>query len=398
VQIHQLMQLPRALLTFLFAGALPLGAVYAPIPEPEQGKVFSVTLKAGAYRDSNIFGSVTGAIDSMVYSVSPTLSLNASLSQQTFLSGRYKLALDRIEDRPGDNTLDSHEATVRLAHAFRPGTTIDITESYTIARNPESLLAGISLNTDQSFQRNQVDGRFEHTLNPKFAATVKARSILFSYDNDGLAESLDRAETLLGLTGVYALLPETKVAAEYRFQDVAYDTGGATKDKDSHFLLVGIDYAPGPKLTASARVGAEFRSRSGEAGQDSPYLELSAKYDYGEENFLSAGYVYTLEETSNVALYTDTQVHRVFANVQHALTPSLVGSGSINFEPSTLQGRRGISPDRDETTVRFGLALTYVAQRNWSVSATVDLDDVSSDDVSRGLERSRYGVSARYQF
>lgn len=48
--------------------------------------------------------------------------------------------------------------------------------------------------------------------------------------------------------------------------------------------------------------------------------------------------------------------------------------------------------------MRFGLALTGMAQRNWSVSATVDMDDVSSDDVARGLGRSRCGVSAQYPF
>ena len=192
------------------------------------------------------------------------------------------------------------------------------------------------------------------------------------------------------------LLPATKVAAEDRFEDVADDTGGATEDKDSHFLLVGIDYTSGPKLTASARVGAEFRSRSGEAGADLPYLELSAQYDYGENHFLSPGSVSIREETANVALYTDSQAHRVFTNVQPAVTPSR--AGSVNFEPSTRKSRRGISADRDETTVRFGLALTGVAQRNGSVSATVDMDDVSSDDVARGLGRSRCGVSARYPF
>ncbi len=392
------MQPLRALFILTIAGALPLGAVYAPIPEPDLGKVFSVTLNAGVYQDSNIFGAASGEIDSLVFTASPSMSVNASLGQQTFLSASYRLSFDRIEDRPGDNTLDSHDLSLRLAHAFRPGTTIDLTESYQIARNPESLLAGIALNTDQSFKRNQIDGRFEHALNPKLSASVKARSILYAYDNAGLADNLDRAETLFGLTGVYAFLPETKIAAEYRFQDVAYDTDGATKDKDSHFLLVGVDYAAGPKLTASARVGAEFRSRAGESGQDSPYVELSGKYDYGEQSFVSAGYVYTLEETSNVSLYTDTQVHRLFANLQHALTPSLIGSGSLNVEPSTLQGRRGISPDRDETTVRVGLALTYVARRNWSVSATADVDDISSDDVSRGMSRTRYGASARYHF
>lgn len=392
------MQLTRALFPLLGLCSLPLQAAYAPIPEQEQAKAWAVTLTANVYHDSNIFGAQTGEIDSMVYQVAPQFAVNGSITQQTFASASYKLTLDRVEDRPGDRTLDSHDLSLRLAHAFQPGTTIDLTESYQVAKNPESLLAGIPLNTDQSFKRNQLDGRFDHALNAKTQASLKARLIDYRYDNAALGSSLDRNETLFGLSASYALLPETRLAGEYRYQDVGYDTGGATKDKESHFLLAGVDYAPGPKLTASARLGVEFRSRAGERSEDAPFAELSAKYDYGDRSFFSTGYVFALEETSNVALYTDTQVHRFFFNLQHVITPAVVGSASINFEPATLQGRRGISPDRDETATRFGAALTYLGRRNWSVSATVDFDRVDSDDVSREMDRSRVGLSARYVF
>jgi len=57
--------------------ALPLAcmpaialAIYAPIPEQEQGKALTYRLGASAYHDSNIFGAPSGAIDSMVY-ISP---------------------------------------------------------------------------------------------------------------------------------------------------------------------------------------------------------------------------------------------------------------------------------------------------------------------------------------
>ncbi len=107
------MTLHRALLTFLSLGALPAWAVYAPIPESDQGKAWSVKLSAGAYHDSNIFGASSGEIDSMVYSVSSLLAVNASVTARTFVSASYKLSLDRIEDRPGDNTLDSHDLSLR---------------------------------------------------------------------------------------------------------------------------------------------------------------------------------------------------------------------------------------------------------------------------------------------
>lgn len=334
----------------------------------------------------------------MVYRVSPLVAVNASLTQQTFVSASYQLSVDYIEDRPGDKTLDSHDVSLRLAHAFRPGTTVDFTESFQISRNPASLLAGVPLNTDQSFKRNQFDGRFDHALNERFEASLKARIIDLGYDNNQLAANLDRQETLFGLSGKYSVLPQSSLVGEVRHQTISYDAGSASKDKDSLFLLVGVDYSPGPKLTTIGRIGWERRDRDGERTEEAPYAELSSKYDYGQLSFVAVGYSYALEETSNVDVYTDTQVHRMFVNLQHALSPVLVASGSFTYEPATLQGRRNISPDRDETTHRVGAAITYLARRNWSMSGTLDYDSVDSEDLSRDMQRTRVGLNARYSF
>ena len=121
------------------------------------------------------------------------------------------------------------------------------------------------------------------------------------------------------------------------------------------------------------------------------------KYDYAERSYLSAGYVYTFEETSNVALYNDTKVNRFFINVQHAVSALVVASGSVTYGPSQLQGRLGHA-NVDETTTRLGFALTYLPTKNWQATASFDYDDVNSDDPSRGQNRERGGLSATYTF
>lgn len=373
-------------------------AVYAPIPETAQGRALTATLAASVFHDSNIFGGATNEIDSMVYRVSPSLAFNSSLTDQTFFSAGYGVSWDHVADRPGKTDLFSHALNVRLAHAFSPSTSIDISDSFQIARNPESLLAGVPLNTDQSFKSNQLDGRLVTSASERLGFTFKGRNMIFKYDNDALAASLDRTETLLGASADLRLNPTTKLLGEYRYQVINYDKAGALKDKESHFLLGGVDYAAGPKLALTGRAGVEFRQREGAPDENSPYIEVSGRYAYGELSFFSGGYILTFEEASNVALYTDTKVNRFFVNVQHAFTPTLVGSAMFNYEPSTLQGRPGLSPDRDETTVRTGLALTYLAVRNWSVSATLDFDRVDSDDPSRDYDRTRIGASGRYTF
>lgn len=375
-------------------------AVYAPLPEPGEDKDWTISARAGVMHDSNIFGSQTGKISSMVYQFSPRIAYNGSLTDQTFVSFGYTLALDHFDKRPGAKTVDSHDLSARLAHSFGPGSNLDVSDDYQIARNPESLLAGLPISANQSFKRNEFNARYVATPAPKWESTLKFRSVNFQYDNPVLAGSLDRTENLFGVAVADVLTPKLKLVGEYRHQDIGYDTGSATKNKKSDFLMAGADYAIAKKFSFSGRIGNEWRKRSSESSTSGLYSELSAKYDYAERSFLAAGYVYTLEETSNVALYTDTRVNRLFVNVQHALSALIVASGSITYEPSVLQGRQTVTriADVDETTTRLGLAITWLPTVHWAFSASYDHDKVSSDDVARGQERDRVGVSATYGF
>jgi hypothetical protein len=391
------MNFARAFLISGLLAALPARAVYAPLPDTSAEEPWSVTLRAGVMYDSNIFGAQHGAIDSIVYQASPRIAFNGSLTDQTFAAFAYTLAIDHFQDRPGDKTLDSHDLFARLAHAFSAKSNIDVSNIYQISKNPESLLAGLPVNSNQSFKRNQFDARFLTAPTPKIGTTLKFRSILFDYDNPALGAQLDRTENLYGISGSHALLPELSLVAEYRREDISYRVGGRTKDKESDFVIGGFDYAVARKVSVATRLGYEWRTRSSEQSTSGIFAELSGKYNYAERSFLTGGYVHTLEESSNVTLYNDTRVNRFFVNVQHAVSALVVASGSVTYEPSELQGRRGV-PDADETTTRFGVAVTWLPTPRWSYSASFDHDEIDSDDPVRGQQRDRVGVSAGYTF
>ncbi len=386
----------RLLLSALCLPTLAL-AVYAPIPEQEQGKALTFRLGASAYHDSNIFGGSTGEIDSMVYNLSGVIAYNGSIDDQTFASASYELSNDHVVDRPGKKNLTSHGFNGRLAHSFAPDTNIDVSGDYHISKNPQSLLAGVPLNTDQSNKRAQLDARYTTSAGQKTSVIAKYRFINYSYDTAALAANLDRSENLFGLEVAYAFLPETKLVGEYRYQTIGYDTAAALKDKTSHFLMGGFDYSAGKNLLMSGRAGFEDRSRDSAPDTTAPYLELSTRYTYTVGSYLAAGYTYTIEEPSDVALFNDTKVNRFFVNLQHRLSGAFTCSGSITYEPSQLQGR-GTQADVDEKTTRFGLGLSWLPTKNWTVTGTYDLDDVSSDLANREQSRDRLGVSARYTF
>ncbi len=387
----------RALLVCGLSAATSLRGVYAPIPDQDQGKDLTITLKGGIAYDSNLFAAAKGAVGSTIFSLSPRILYNASLTAQTFFSAGYGLTLDQFDNRPGEKLLDSHDVNVRLAHAFSPTTTIDVNNMFMVSRNPESLLAGVPLNPDQSFARNQLDARFNTPVHAKVNLTAKVRSVYYEYRNEALGRNLDRMENLYGISGDYAMLPEVKAVAEYRHQDVFYTKEGEVKNKSSEYLMGGADYLVARKLSVSGRLGIEWRERSAEKDTQAPFAELSAKYDYTEKSFLLFGFGYNLEETSDTSRYNDTKIGRAFVSVQHSLTPLIVASGSVTYEPGTLQGRRGFA-NVSEKTVRTGAAISYLPTKNWIVSASVDYDETWSQEASRDLLRKRVGLTATYTF
>jgi opacity protein-like surface antigen len=387
----------RFALPFVLLPTLAL-AVYAPIPEQEQGKPLTFRVGTSAYQDSNIFGAASGEISSMVYNFTGAISYNGSIDDQTFASASYELSNDYETDRPGTKNLTNHSLNARLAHSFSSASNIDVSGAYNISQNPQSLLNGVPLNTDQSLKRGQFDARYTTAAGQKTGVVVKYRYIDYSYDDATLGTNLDHSESLAGLELSYALLPETKLVGEYRYQSINYRSGSSTKDKTSNFLMGGVDYNPGKDLLVSTRAGFESRHRDSEPNATAPYVELSTRYTYAEGSFLAVGYTYTIEEPSDIVNYTDTNVNRFFANVQHRLTGTITASGSLTYEPSRLQGRGGVHVDINETTTRFGLGLSWQPTKNWTADATYDLDDINSDDPNRGQNRTRFGVSARYTF
>ena len=377
-----------------------LGAVYAPIPELEQGKALTVYLEAGAYYDTNIFGGSASEISSYVYELNPSVVFNASLDAKTFVSASYRLSLDYIPDRPGRKDLDSHEVTARVAHTFTPLMELDLSDTYQISKNPQSLLPGLAtvVNTDQSYRRNQFDARYAAGLTKRTGLTFKGRGTRYDYENADLGRSLNHDEYLAGLAASHAVLPELQTVLEYRHLIISYDSAGDTKDKRSDFVLIGADRVMNAKLALSSRLGVERRRRSGGGNDTLPYAELGLKFDYSQGSYVSVGYGYSVEETSNIELYSDMSVNRFFVNLQQLIVPKIVATGSITWEPSRLHGRLGVRSDLNETNTKLGFALIYRPGKVWSVSATFDYDRINSGDSARQLKRARTGLSAKYVF
>jgi hypothetical protein len=88
------------------------------------------------------------------------------------------------------------------------------------------------------------------------------------------------------------------------------------------------------------------------------------KYDYAKGSFISAGYTYDLEETSDPVLFSDEKTNRMFVNIQHAFTGADRRLGSpMDYEPATARSARpsvAQPATSSEDTTHAGVALTYL--------------------------------------
>ena len=372
-------------------------AVYAPIPELEKGKGLTISLDSGIVYNSNIFGAATDAISSTVFEVSPKIALNSSLSEQTFFSASFEPRLDYFENRPGSKTLYSQDIDARLAHAFSRSSALDLSDAYSYDQNPEALLSGVPVNVNQTLESDQFDGKFTFSPVERLGMVLKARVMYFDYIDPVIGDELNRFENLYGMEFDYSMLPNLALAGEYRHLDVDYREEPAYNDKHSDFLMAGFDYKPGPRTTASLRVGGEYTRRDGLSNETTPFAEFAAKYEYAMGSFISAGYTYDLEETSNPELFSDQRTSRMFVNIQHAVTAFIIASASVQYAPATLVGRSGQADIREDSTLA-GLALTYLPTKNWKITASYDYNFVDSGISSRGMNRAVAGLNATVIF
>ena len=315
-----------------------LFGVYAPIPEQEQGTPLTISLKAGGFYDTNIFGNFTNEIDSGAISFAPQFKYNASLSEQTFLSGLYNLEIISYDNRPTDDLLFNNVLGLNVYHSFAPNINFQISENLSFIDNPESLLVGV-LQSNQSYNHNLFNVSLGVDLSEKLGAVFKFRNTDFGYDDRNLGSLLDRNEHLLGIEGDFNLSPIMTVVGEFRYQDINYDQNGFDKNSDSVFFLTGLNYKPDEKLDVRVRGGVEDRNRESSTDNATFYGEFTTFYRYQEESFISAGVTYDIRETSNPLNFTDDEVLSVFFNAQHALSGALTASGSVLYNASELLRR-----------------------------------------------------------
>ena len=107
-----------------------------------------------------------------------------------------------------------------------------------------------------------------------------------------------------------------------------------------HKVYAGVDHTFNPDFTISVRGGGEYADyyNSPNGGSNfAPYGNLDLRYRFGADSYIDAGVQQKYNQTDVAAYNTEASI--VYASVNHAFTPQLVGSVMGQFQYSRYNGQ-----------------------------------------------------------
>lgn len=297
-------------------------------------------------------------------------------------------------------------ATYYFSHISTQNYDIDLKGALamTYKASPRLTLGGsllIAYLTEPSFQYaggiNSRNGNYLYTTDRAFLeyawsrrfATRTAYSFgAFNYDNNSVGAFSNRVSNVFGNEFRFQMVPTTNLVAEYRFGIVTYDN--SFLNSETHYALGGIDHVFNPRLTATFRGGAEFRSYDNDGDRTGPYFEGNVNYALGRRTSVSWITRYGIEEPdtpvsqSRTTLRTGLQTKfSVTSRVETALDLFYVHDDYHSLPNGPPIGAFS------ENTFDIGFTVKYALNNMFAAQLGYHFTDASSDSPGRGYSRNR---------
>jgi hypothetical protein len=218
------------------------------------------------------------------------------------------------------------------------------------------------------------------------------------YEDQSLSQLEDRISNLFSLQFSYKLSRRTALTAEYRFEHTNYTDypGNQTSPNyTAHYLLIGVDQAWSPTLTASARVGAEFYD-SERTKDTAPYLEASLVYALSRLSTLR-WYNQLGFDGSQLGGYDSRYSFRTGIIASRQFTEKFSGNVGLNYVYSNYQGNDTL-PGANENEVNASVGVNYKFTRKLSVQASYTFTTISSDISFNDYDRHYTTVGLNASF
>jgi hypothetical protein len=244
--------------------------------------------------------------------------------------------------------------------------------------------------TDKAFVAYNWSQRFSTKTSYTFEA--------FNYENNTVGAFSNRVSNTFGNEFHFQLVPTTSLVAEYRYDIITYEN--AALDSTTHFALGGIDHTFNPRLSASLRGGAEFRSYTNDGDRTAPYFEGTVTYALGKRVSVSWNNHYGLEEP-DVAGSQSRTTFRTGLQTKFNLTSRISSNVDLYFVHADYHAVTSgllVTQAFTENTFDGNLSLRYAITPLIGFQAGYHHTDINSDNQFREYSRNRVfaGVSLTF--
>jgi hypothetical protein len=244
--------------------------------------------------------------------------------------------------------------------------------------------------TDKVFVAYNWSQRFSTKTSYTFEA--------YNYENNTVGLLSNRVSSTFGNEFHFQLVPTTSLVAEYRYGIITYED--AALDSTTHFALGGIDHTFNPRLSASLRGGAEFRSYDQDGDRSAPYFEGTVSYALGKRVSVSWNSHYGLEEPELSGSQSRTTFRTGFQtrfNLTSRIT-STVDLYYIHDQYHAFTSGMVVTPAFTENTFDGNLSLRYAITPLIGVQGGYHYTDITSDSQFREYSRNRVSAGVSLTF
>ena len=244
--------------------------------------------------------------------------------------------------------------------------------------------------TDKVFVDYVWSGRFSTKTSYTFEA--------YNYDSSSVGAVSNRVSNTFGNEFHFQLVPTTTLVAEYRYGIVSYEN--AFLDSTTHFALGGIDHTFNPRLSATLRGGAEFRSYDQDGDRTAPYFEGSVTYAIGKRTSVTWNNHYGLEEPEVAGAQSRT-TFRTGLQTKFNLTSRISSTVDLYYVHDDYHASTSgppITMPFSENTFDGNLSLRYAITSLIGLQAGYHYTDINSDFLLREYSRNRVYAGASLTF
>jgi Putative beta-barrel porin 2 len=433
-------------LAVLGAASLNAQQIYAPAPgltTTELSKPWSVSAAIrGFYDDNYAMTPSHGLIDpstgahisprsSIGWEADPSAALNWTM-EQTYIGLSYLYTLKYYEDREQNKYDQSHQANLKLSHAFTDRYKLDLADSFVVTKEPDLIAPSNSpnfalggqnayqLRTRQDMLRNYGSATFNAGLTDQLGLLLGYSNTLYDFSDIGpgsLSALLNRMEQLATINLRWQVLPSTVALVGYQFGASDYtgddhtlitspsgigDLMSNERNTYSHYIYLGVDHTFNPQLETSVRVGAQvidyYNLKPGQTDV-SPYADANITYRMTPDSAIQLGVRHSQIATDAAALSQENTT--VYGSVSYKLLPQLTTAALAQYQYNTFQdgttqlGQPDSFQNKAENFWLVGVNLTYEINRFLGVEAGYNYDRLDSDLSFRSFSRNRVYVGLR---